>query len=590
MPLGHETSLLNNRELLLLLFSIFNGFFDVIHRPCITGSNSLFNILSAHMNYKVFSLLLGLMVTSIGQSAAQDNYRNYQEMTDALQNLESEYSDAVSLQSIATSPGGHNIWHITIGSGDIANMPAMAIVGGADGSHILGIEIALNLAEALAEHADSDQLADNQVFHIFPNINPDASEQYFTSVRYERSVNGKNTDLDRDGVNSEDIYDDLNGDGLITMMRVQDATGKWIPHPDDGRVMIEADPLKSQTGLYRLITEGRDNDGDGQFNEDPAGGVNINKNFTYQHPSFKYGAGEFPVSEAENRALADLMFDTFNIYAVLTFSPNNNLSDPWRYSRSGAAKRVITGILEGDEGVYQSVSDLYKNVVPQENASGYSLQAGGFPEWAYFHYARYSFTTDGWWHPTVDASNEQSGNGPSSSELDYLRWADSTGIDVFTDWQQIDHPDFPDRVVEVGGTHPFAMTTPPYSLVDSLTVVHLEFVEQLNAMKADLVFENIRVEDAGRNLTRITVDLHNRGSLPTSTELGTRTQWVRPINVKLTTDDSIQVLSGMPRSQIERLMGGESQKLTWLISGNGSVSLSAGTPSAGFATFEQTIR
>lgn len=219
------------------------------------------------------------------------------------------------------------------------------------------------------------------------------------------------------------------------------------------------------------------------------------------------------------------------------------------------------------------------------------LQQGGFPEWAYFHYARYSFTTDGWWVPEVDAeSDHQSNSGPASDELNYLHWADGAGIDSFTDWQQIDHPDFPDHVVEVGGIKPFAISTPPYSMVDSLANVHLEFVEQLTAMKANLLFENIRVEEAGRNLTRITIDLHNKGSMPTSTELGIRTQWVRPINVNLSTDDDMQILSGRPKFQIDRLMGGESQQITWLISGSGSVSLPAGTPAAGFATFQRMIR
>jgi hypothetical protein len=368
------------------------------------------------MYYKfLFSLLL-LHLLLIAPGAAQETYRTFEEMSETLQQLESDYPESVSVQSIATSPGGHDIWQVTIGSGDIENTPALAIVSGVDGAHILGIEMALKITERLADPSNSDQLPENHVFHIFPNLNPDASEQYFSSVRYKRSVNSKPTDLDRDGVTSEDPYDDLNGDGQITMMRIQDATGSWILHPDDERVMIEADPLKSQQGAYRLLTEGRDNDGDGSFNEDQEGGVNINKNFTYQHPSFEYGSGEFPVSEMENRALADLLFDTFNIYAVLTFSPNNNLSNPWTYSRSDAAKRVITGILESDEKVFQSVSELYKDIVPQENATDYSLQQGGFPEWAYFHYARYSFTTGGWWLPEISEEN-----GPANDDLDYLR-------------------------------------------------------------------------------------------------------------------------------------------------------------------------
>lgn len=536
---------------------------------------------------KILALFLFLSTPVI----AQDSYRSYSDMTETLQQLETEHSDRVSLESIATSPGGHDIWKLTIGTGDIDNKPALAIVGGVDGAHILGIELALKSAEAILSVTDEENPYSNQVVHIFPNMNPDASEQYFSSKKYERSVNARDTDLDRDGRISEDPFDDLNNDGMITMMRIEDATGNWTPHSGDSRIMIEADPLNGENGSYRLYSEGIDDDEDGEFNEDPPGGVNLNKNFTYQFPAFEYGSGEFPVSEQENRALLDLLFDSFHIYAVVTFGPNNNLSDPWTYNQAGASKRVITSVLEQDASVFKSVSDLYKEIIPQENASGYSLQHGGFAEWAYFHFARFSFTTDGWWVPPLPEGEEEDQAAASDNEdLHLLRWAESKGHELMADWEEVDHPGFPDKKVEVGGFHPFARTTPPYTLVDSLSGVHMEFITKLAGMRPDLVFENIRVEDAGRNLTRITMDLHNRGHLPTSTELGTRTQWVRPVNVELEMDDSIELISGKPRFQIDRLSGRESQQITWLISGSGSISISAGTPSAGFATHQQTIR
>lgn len=523
---------------------------------------------------------------------AQDSYRSYSEMTERLQNLSSEHSNRVSLESIATSPGGHEIWKLTIGTGDTENKPAMAIIGGVDGAHILGIELALKTAESiLSGSADDESPFQNQVVHIFPNMNPDASEQYFSSLKYERSVNAKDTDLDRDGRMSEDPYDDLNDDGMITLMRIENATGDWAAHSEDSRVMVKANPLSGEIGSYKLFTEGLDHDEDGEFNEDPPGGVNLNKNFTYQFPAFEYGSGEFPVSEKENRALLDLLYDSFHVYAVVTFGPNNNLSDPWTYSRAEATKRVISSVLEQDAEIFKSISDIYKEHVPQENTTGYSLQHGGFAEWAYFHYARYSFTTDGWWLPPVGEGSESDQPAKSDNEdLNWLRWAEANGFELFANWQEVDHPNFPDEKVEIGGFHPFAKTTPPYTLVDSLANVHFNFIKQLADMRPDLVFENISFEDAGRNLTRITLDLHNRGHLPTSTELGTRTQWVRPVNVQLQMDDSMNLVSGKPRFQINRLSGGESQQITWLIRGSGSVNITAGTPSAGFATHQQTIR
>jgi hypothetical protein len=95
-------------------------------------------------------------------------------------------------------------------------------------------------------------------------------------------------------------------------------------HIDDPRVLIKADG--QEKGKYLLYSEGRDNDKDNLFNEDGEGGVWFNKNFSYKHPSFTQGSGEFPVSENESRALLDYLYERFNVYAVLSFGTNNNLS------------------------------------------------------------------------------------------------------------------------------------------------------------------------------------------------------------------------------------------------------------------------
>src|SRR5690606_27328100 len=73
---------------------------------------------------------------------------------------------------------------------------------------------------------------------------------------------------------------------------------------------------------------GVDNDKDGNFNEDGDEGIQFNKNSTYNYKNFLPGAGEHAVSEKENRALFDFLYDAFNVYAVVVFGPMNNLSNP----------------------------------------------------------------------------------------------------------------------------------------------------------------------------------------------------------------------------------------------------------------------
>jgi hypothetical protein len=76
-------------------------------------------------------------------------------------------------------------------------------------------------------------------------------------------------------------------------MRIEDPTGAYIISKEDPRVMVKADPSKGEVGKYILLSEGIDNDKDGVFNEDGVGGVNIDKNGTYDYPFFTQGSGEY---------------------------------------------------------------------------------------------------------------------------------------------------------------------------------------------------------------------------------------------------------------------------------------------------------
>ena len=93
---------------------------------------------------------------------------------------------------------------------------------------------------------------------------------------------------------NEDGYDDLDGNGKITWMRVESPVGDHTTHPDDPRVLIKADITKGEKGNYLVDAEGLDNDKDNLFNEDGEGGVSLNKNLSYKHPSFTPGSGDFP--------------------------------------------------------------------------------------------------------------------------------------------------------------------------------------------------------------------------------------------------------------------------------------------------------
>lgn len=526
-------------------------------------------------------------------SVAQNSYSSFNDLTDRLNQLTSNHQNVTELTSLAKTAENRDIWLLTIGSGDVKNHPAVAVIGGAKGSHIFGSELALSFAEKLLANSSSEEISEllaTTTFYVLPRINPDATEQYFGRLKYERDVNTTSTNDDRDDAFDEDPFEDLNGDNLITMMRVADETGKWMVMEDENRLMKKADITKGKKGSYHLFTEGRDNDSDGAFNEDGEGGVNINKNFTFDYPYFEPGAGENMASQVETRAVLDFLYEeAANVFSVLTFGPSNNLSSPIKFNRGAVSQRVIKGWYEDDVAINQLVSDSYNEVTGLKNAPDAPGQPGDLFQWAYFHYGRFSFSTPGWWTPEV-LDEEGKAKKFDSDEAKFLAWADQNNIDAFVDWQQVDHPDFPNKTVEVGGIKPYVSYNPPYEMVDSLSQKHTDFIVELAGMKPNVQLINFEAEEAGRNLTRITVDIHNNGTFPTASRLGERTDWVKEVVIKVELSNNLKLVSGEMLETVESIEGDGSLRKTWLVRGNGTFSLSAGAPNTGISTLEHTIR
>lgn len=281
-------------------------------------------------------IVLGL-AWAAGPAAAQDapNYRGQAALTAALKALAAQPGSAARLASIGKSRGGRDIWALEIalpGAVPPDKRPALLVAAGFEGDHLVGTEIALAVAEHLAKSAAADAAARGRLtettVYVVPRVNPDGAEGFFAPVKTGRRTNGTPRDDDNDGRVDEDGPEDLNGDGLITVMRVKAPGGEYMIDPDEPRLMKRADPRKGETGAYRLFTEGVDNDGDGFVNEDPPGGVDLNRNFTHEYPYNKPDAGPHMVSEPESRALMDWVLARRNIAAILTFGESDNLIVP----------------------------------------------------------------------------------------------------------------------------------------------------------------------------------------------------------------------------------------------------------------------
>ncbi|WP_029033112.1 M14 family metallopeptidase [Salinimicrobium terrae] len=535
-------------------------------------------------NNLLFFLAIGLF--GLLPASAQDDYPTNREIEQRLQQI--AYARDAKLISLTKTEGGQDIWALQIGKGDLENKPAIAVTGGVEGYHVLSVELALQVAEKLVrEHND---LLETNTFYVFPNMSPDAYGKYHDNLKYERRGNAARVDQDRDGNVSEDGYEDLNRDGLITEIRVESPLGKYVTHEDHPQILIEAEGRDAAGETrYLKFSEGFDNDKDEKFNEDLLEGIAFNKSLTYQFPVFQPLAGDYPVSQRETRALLDYLFERWNIFAFVTFAPENNLSAPLKYDKAGAEKRLITSMLEKDVKLNKMVSDLYNETVSLEPYNQDNKGKGGdFFQWAYFHFGRLSFSTPGWWVPEVKEQKEKendsipSKKGEITPETNFLAWAEQEGLnDVFINWTEVDHPDFPDRKVEVGGIRPFAMTNPPYKMVDSIAQQHTDFVVKLAKMKPNLEFHNLQTEKLSGGLTRITVDLFNNSPLPTHSEMGERSRWLQKLQITVNKDKE-DILAGNTIKLSGKLGAFEKETISWIVRGGGTATVKAGAPHTGY--------
>jgi hypothetical protein len=242
----------------------------------------------------------------------------------------------------------------------------------------------------------------------------------------------------------------------------------------------------------------------------------------------------------------------------------------------------ITSILKTDEIINKVVSDKYHEITVVNGAPVTETTSGNFMEWAYFHYGRYSFGTPAWWFPVEKGKN---------SSAAFLKYAEmNKKNDVFIPWREIKHPDFPGKTAETGGIKPFVMINPPADSLSLLIARNYKFITEIAAMHPELEFLDLKSENAGENIFRISLKLHNKGIFATCAGIGENNIWTRIMRITVEPANGQTILSGKKVQQVERLEGNQSAEFSWLISGKGSLKITAGALNTGSVSAEVELR
>jgi hypothetical protein len=112
-------------------------------------------------------------------------------------------------------------------------------------------------------------------------------------------------------------------------------------------------------------------------------------------------------------------------------------------------------------------------------------------------------------------------------------------------------------------------------------------VRHLLILQLELV--DLKTEKLGNGLTRISLDVMNKGAFASHSKLGERSYWVKRVNVKLNTSGNQTVVSGRKNQSLNAIEGYSSQTLTWLVKGTGKLTIEAGSPTTGSKTIDVTL-
>jgi len=329
--------------------------------------------------------------------AQPEGYMSNDDLATRLQEISAH--DHVTLSTIGESLGGSPLHLLTLSGAD-EQAPAILIVAGIDAQYLASTEVATRIAEMLL--SDHAELLDRITVHIVPRANPDGASRNMQGLKSGHIGNARLVDTDRDRMLDEDHADDLNGDGIITMMRRLEPTlddrPSHLADPDEPRLNIEPDEDEGQRAVFTIYPEGIDNDGDGQINEDGFGAVDLNKNFMHRWPEHDPYAGRYALSEPEAYALARLVLDQDNLVGAVTIGKHDNL-----INQPDAKKKDITGqapleIDAGDADLYKLAGEWFKE------ASGFAAvekhdSSGSFHAWMYAQRGIPSFAVNAWSRP-----------------------------------------------------------------------------------------------------------------------------------------------------------------------------------------------
>ncbi len=413
---------------------------------------------------------------------AFDRFYRYAELTEVLHALAREHEGLVAIESIGKSHEGRDIWVLTVtntATGPAAEKPAFWVDGNIHATEVAASAASLYFLHTLVTQYGKDpdvtRAVDTRAFYVCPRINPDGAEWALADKPKWIRSSTRPYPFDEEEIEGL-VVEDIDGDGRILQMRMPDANGLWKPHPQEPRLMIRRDPTETGGTYYRILPEGHVDHWDG-FTlrvKKPRQRLDLNRNFpaSWRQEFEQVGAGPYPTSEPEVRAVVDFIArhtnltggTTFHTWSGVLLRPFEHLPDEemhaedlWVYQTVGKKGTELTGY--PNISVFHDFRYHPKDVI------------GGTFDWIYEHMGLFSWVVE-IWAPMREAGIEGYKyidwfrDHAAEDDLKLIRWSDAAlGGVGHIPWRPFEHPQL--GKVEIGGWNRFhAFANPPPAFLE----------------------------------------------------------------------------------------------------------------------------
>ena len=502
-----------------------------------------------------------------------NTYYRYEDLTRILKDYAKEYPQLVRLESIGQSYEGRDIWLATVtafASGEAKGKPALWVDGNIHASELSPSSACLylihRLVTAYGTEPEITRCLDTRAFYVCPRVNPDGAEWALADVPKIIRSSTRPYPYDEDPIGGL-VEKDIDGDGRILSMRIPDPHGPWKACPQEPRLMVRREPTETGGQYYRLLPEGHVEDYDGALIsiQPKKERLDLNRNFPFnwRQEYEQQGAGPYPTSEPEARAIAQFIAShpnitggvAFHTYSGVLLRPYDDRNDEafpaedlWTYQKIGKKGTEITG--------YPAVS-VYHDFRYHPN----QVISGGFDTWLYDHLGTFGWTVE-IWSPQRQAGIEEykfiewNREHPLEDDLKMLKWSDEVLEGKgYVDWYPFEHPQL--GQVELGGwDRIYAFRNPPPAFLEKEIAPFAEWLVWHLLISPRLELYEASAKPLGEDNYRVRLVVQNSGWLPSYvTKKATEKKLVRGVVCEIGLPEGATLETGKPREELGQLEG-----------------------------------